>query len=142
MRDNMTKLVSAGALFKSSKTNRCFFVLRSQTSTYPGRFSLVGGKIHMNEPTLEGLTREIVEEIGFMPKVDKWTTFNKYVSSDGRFTYHSLLVITPTEFIPHLNKENDGYAWVKITNPPKPLHPRLKEVLSSDILLDCIKRFK
>lgn len=142
MRDNMAKLISAGALFKSLKTDRYFFVLRSQNSSYPGRFSLVGGKIHINEPTLEGLTREIVEEIGFMPIVKSWTSFNKYVSADGRFTYHSILITTPYEFIPHLNKENDGYAWVKIDNPPKPLHPRLKEVLSSNILLDCIKNFK
>lgn len=138
----MAKLISAGALFKSLKTDRYFFVLRSQKSSYPGRFSLVGGKIHMNEPTLEGLTREIVEEIGFLPQVDKWVSFNKYISNDKRFIYHSLLVTTPYEFIPHLNSENDGYAWVKIDNPPKPLHPRLREVLSSEILIDCIKNFK
>ena len=137
----MVKLISAGALFKSLKTGRCFFVLRSQSSSYPGRFSLVGGKIHMNEPTLDGLTREIVEEIGFMPTVDKWVAFNKYVSNDGRFIYHSLLVTTPYEFIPNLNSENTGYAWVDIENPPKPLHPRLREVLSNNILLDCIKKF-
>jgi 8-oxo-dGTP pyrophosphatase MutT (NUDIX family) len=142
MRDKMTKLISAGALFKSLKTNRYFFVLRSQTSSYPGRFGLVGGKIHINEPTLQGLTREIVEEIGFMPKVSNWTQFGEYTSSDNRFIYYSLLITTPHEFIPKLNKENDGYAWVNLDTPPKPLHPRLREVLSSDILKDCIKQFK
>lgn len=135
-------LIACGALFKSLKTDRYLFVLRSKTSSYSKRYSLVGGKIYINEPTLQGLTREIIEEIGFMPSVINWSVFNKYESSDKHFIYHSMIITTPTEFIPTLNKENDGYAWVNIDNPPRPLHPRLKEVLSSDILIDCIKKFR
>ncbi len=134
-------LIAAGALFKCTKTNRYFFVQRSQKSSYPGRFGLVGGKCHINEDILKGLSREIVEELGFMPEVLKWQNFNKFTSLDKKFVYHSVLILTPTEFIPMLNKENDGYCWCKIDNPPKPLHPRLKEVLASSMLVDCIKRF-
>lgn len=137
----MTKLVAAGALFKATNTGRYLFVLRSQKSSYPGRFGLVGGKCHINEDILNGLTRECIEELGFMPEVKKWIAFNKFESMDKKFTYHSVLVLTPKEFVPYLNKENDGYAWVSLDNPPKPLHPRLKEVLSSSVLRDCIKKF-
>lgn len=137
----MSKLIAAGALFKAMDTNRYLFVLRSQKSSYPGRFGLVGGKVHVNEDLLQGLTRECVEELGFMPDVKKWIAFNKYESMDKKFVYHSVLVLTPTEFIPFLNKENDGFAWVNLTNPPRPLHPRLREVLSSSVLVDCIQRF-
>ena len=135
-------LVAAGALFKAIDTGRYLFVLRSQKSSYPGRFGLVGGKCHINEDILKGLTRECVEELGFMPEVKKWISFNQFTSQDNKFTYHSVLILTPSEFIPNLNKENDGYAWVSIDNPPKPLHPRLREVLSSSVLRDCIKKFK
>ena len=44
-------------------------------------------------------------------------------------------------FIPNLNSENDGYAWVNIETPPKPLHPRLREVLTSEVLIKSIKDF-
>lgn len=138
----MGKLISAGGLFKCTSTNRYFFVMRSNKSSYPNRFSLVGGKIHVGEKIMEGLSREIIEELGFMPEVTKWSIFNKFTSLDKRFEYHSILILTPREFIPRLNGENSGYAWVDIETPPKPLHPRLKEVLSSSVLIDCISKYK
>lgn len=135
-------IVSAGALFKCIETDRYFFLLRSTTSSYPSRWGLVGGKVHHNEQLLEGLTREIDEEIGFVPPIEKWVAFNCFTSMDRKFCYHSFLLLTPNEFIPNLNHENDGYAWVKIDNPPKPLHPRLREVITSKVLIDSIKNFK
>ena len=134
-------IISAGALFKCTKTNRYLFMLRSSTSSYPSRWSLLGGKMHLDERILEGLQREIIEEIGFLPKITKWAAFNCFTSIDKKFQYHSVLMLTPNEFIPKLNSENDGYAWVNIENPPKPLHPRLKEVLTSEVLISSIKNF-
>lgn len=134
-------IISSGALFKAEKTNRYLFVLRSSKTSYPSRWSLVGGKVHHDELVLEGLTREITEELGFLPEITKWCPFNCFTSIDKKFQYHSCLLLTPEEFIPNLNNENDGYAWVDIDNPPKPLHPRLKEVLTSNILIDSIKKF-
>ena len=116
-------------------------MLRSSTSSYPNRWSLLGGKMHHNERILDGLQREIVEEIGFLPTIKKWVAFNCFTSMDKKFQYHSILMITPKEFIPKLNRENDGYAWVNLDNPPKPLHPRLKEVLTSQVLIDSIRNF-
>lgn len=137
----MSELVAAGALFKCTSTNRFFFLLRSTTSSYPSRFGLVGGKVHVGEHIMEGLQREIIEEIGFLPKITKWQNFNCFKSLDKKFTYHSILILTPMEFIPNINGESDGYAWVSIDNPPRPLHPRLKEVLESSVLRDSIKDF-
>ena len=134
-------IISAGALFKAEDTGRYLFVLRSSKTSYPSRWSLVGGKVHYNEEILEGLTREIKEEIGFVPKITKWCPFNCFTSMDKKFQYHSVLMLTPDEFIPNLNSENDGYAWVNIENPPKPLHPRLREVLTSEVLIKSIKDF-
>lgn len=134
-------IISAGALFKSEKTNRFFFVLRSHDTSYPCKWSLCGGKIHADEHILQGLSREITEEIGFMPTIKKWFPFNFFVSNDKKFNYHSIFVLTEDEFIPKLNHENDGYAWVDIDHPPYPLHPRLKDVLSSKILIESLKKF-
>lgn len=132
---------SAGALFKAEDTNRYLFILRSAQTSYPSRWGLVGGKVHHNEFIVEGLHREIEEELGFLPEIKKIAPFNCFTSIDKKFQYHSFLLITPTEFIPKLNHENDGYAWVDIDYPPKPLHPRLKEVITSQVLIDSIKNF-
>jgi len=134
-------IISAGALFKAEDTNRYLFILRSSKTSYPSRWSLVGGKVHYDEEILEGLTREITEELGFLPKIKKWCPFNCFTSIDKKFQYHSCLLLTPKEFKPRLNDESDGYAWVNIDNPPKPLHPRLRDVLTSNVLIDSIKKF-
>lgn len=134
-------IISAGALFKAEDTGRYLFVLRSSKTSYPSRWSLVGGKVHYNEEILEGLTREIKEEIGFVPKITKWCPFNCFTSMDNKFQYHSCLLLTPKEFLPKLNNENDGFCWVYLDYTPKPLHPRLREVLTSDVLKNSIKNF-
>lgn len=135
-------IISAGALFKCLSTNRYFFLLRSSTSSYPSRWSLCGGKIFKDEQIMDGLKRELIEELGYLPTISNWINFNWFRSIDKKFEYHSILITTPHEFIPNLNGENDGYAWVDLDNPPKPLHPRLREVLTSNILIDCIKKFQ
>ena len=78
-------IISSGALFKAEKTNRYLFVQRSSTTSYPSRWSLVGGKVHHNELVLEGLTREITEELGFLPEITKWCPFNCFTSMDKKF---------------------------------------------------------
>ena len=88
-------IISAGALFKAEDTERFFFLLRSSQTSYPSNWSLCGGKIHNDEHILEGLTREIKEEIGFVPKITKWCPFNCFTSMDKKFQYHSCLLLTP-----------------------------------------------
>lgn len=137
----MNKLIASGALFKAKDTNRYFFIQRSNKTSYSNRFGLVGGKCYDGENILDGLTREIIEEIGFMPKVISWSPFNKFISSDKHFAYTSVIIVTPKEFIPSLNSESSGYAWTTIDEPPKPLHPRLKEVFQNKVLIESLKNF-
>jgi 8-oxo-dGTP pyrophosphatase MutT (NUDIX family) len=134
-------ITSAGALIKAEDTGRFFFVLRSSLTSYPSKWSLCGGKIHSDEHVLDGLTRELSEELGFVPEITKWAAFNSFLSNDEKFSYYSLILLTPKEFMPILNHENDGYAWVNIDNPPFPLHPRLREVITRKIIKESLKNF-
>jgi hypothetical protein len=43
------------------------------------------------------------------------------------------------EFIPKLNNEHDGYAWVSFSKWPKPLHYGLKNTLSKKINLSKLE---
>lgn len=118
-------LISTGALFFCYTTQRFLFVLRNPRSSHGNTWSLVGGKIDPGELTISGLYREITEEIGFIPKIIKSVPLDAYESRDQHFKYYTWLMITDKEFIPDLNDENIGYAWVGFDGWPKPLHPGL-----------------
>jgi hypothetical protein len=51
----------------------------------------------------------------------------------------SVLIKTPLEFIPNLNKEHTAYTWVDIDNLIYPLHLRVIELLSDDLIRESIK---
>lgn len=136
------KIIAAGALFKCSKTNRCFYLLRSEKTSYSGRWGLVGGKIKKDESIIAGLCREIGEEIGFIPIIEKWIYFSQYTSPDKKLYYHSILCLTPNEFVPTLNAESCGFSWVPINIKIGPMHPGLKNVFSSDLLIQSLRDFR
>ena len=50
---------------------------------------------------------------------------------DENFLYHTFLCVVENEFIPKLNTEHDGYAWVSFGNWPKPLHQGLRKTLQN-----------
>ena len=41
------------------------------------------------------------------------------------------MCLVDSEFIPILNDEHDGYAWVSFTKWPKPLHHGLRNTLQN-----------
>ena len=135
------KLRSAGALFKAADTNRVLFLLRAPQSSFGGKFAFPGGKIYPSETLTEGLQREIIEEIGFFPEILESAPLNYFLSDDNNFKYVSVIIKTPREFIPNLNKEHSGYAWVNIDNPIYPLHIRIKEMLNQELIKESIKKF-
>lgn len=135
------KLRSAGALFKAEDSGRVLFVLRSMQKSFPNKWEFPGGKIYSSEYLTEGLKREIIEELGFFPEIIKYSPLNYFSSDDENFKYVSVIIKTPIEFIPSLNPEHTGYAWVNIDHPPYPLHIRIKELLDTSLIKDSIKNF-
>lgn len=125
----MNTYKAAGALFLAANTGHVFLQLRSNRVSNPRTFGFVGGMINPHESIMKGLAREVKEEIGFIPNYEKIYPLDVNYSDDKKFVYHTVLVIVGDEFIPQLNDESDGYAWVKIGNWPKPLHPGAKELL-------------
>jgi hypothetical protein len=52
--------------------------------------------------------------------------------------YHTFYSIVKSEFIPVLNNEHIGYAWVDGKTYPKPLHRGLFSTLNFDIIQEKI----
>lgn len=124
----MKKIICSGALFYTLDTNR-FLLLHRLKSRQNNVWGLVGGTNEDKETPWEGLRREIEEEIGFLPKIKKSIPLETFISTDEHFEFYTYLCVTENEFIPKLNDEHSGYAWVSFNNWPKPLHKGLLSTL-------------
>ena len=127
MKDNIT--VCSGALFYAQNTKRFLFLHRVQGRT-GNLWGLVGGTNEKAETPWEGLKREIFEEIG-TTEIKKTMPLETFVSNDTNFLFHTYLCVVNQEFLPTLNHEHDGYAWVNFGQWPKPLHNGLKNTLNN-----------
>lgn len=124
------KIVCSGALFYSLSTKRFLFLHRTQGKSN-NLWGLVGGTNEEAETPWEGLKREITEEISDGHTITKVIPLETFVSQDSRFLFHTYLCLVKDEFIPILNQEHDGYAWVTFGKWPKPLHQGLRNTLTS-----------
>lgn len=91
-----------------------------------------GGKIESDETLLEGLERECMEEIGYFPNTAKLIPIQKFVNNN--FTYHTFFCAVENEFVPKLNDEHVGYAWIGDGQHPRPMHPGLFSTINIDIV--------
>lgn len=89
-------------------------------------WSLWGGMMEFGEQPKQALQRELNEEMGFLPDITKIYPFDIYNSRDGHFRYYSFVCVVEEEFVPVLNIESCGYAWVNLGNWPKPMHQGAK----------------
>jgi len=128
----MNNIICSGALFYTLTTNRFLFLYRNN-SKRSNVWGLVGGTNEGAETPWEGLQREIEEEIGTLPKIEKTIPLESFISTDQHFQFHTYLCVIKKEFIPNLNNEHSGYSWASYDNWPKPLHKGLRNTLQSKI---------
>ena len=137
----MVQKTAVGTLIKAKTTNRCLFLMRNGKS-FGGQFALVGGKVRSKENGLSALAREIDEELGVIPSIIKIVPMSDFVSEDNKFRYFSMLIVVEDEFVPRLNDESSGYAWVSLRNLPRPMHPRVRKLFEQEAVVQSIERFK
>jgi 8-oxo-dGTP pyrophosphatase MutT (NUDIX family) len=127
-----------GALIYAKSTNRYLFLLRNK-SKHSGSWGIVGGKIDDGETVIQGLVREIQEEIGINYANRKFIPLETFTADNRKFVYYTFLISVNEEFVPHLNDEHRGYCWVNLEDYPKPLHPGLWRSFNFDIVMKKIK---
>ena len=137
-RMDVVNLISAGALIYCRNTHRYLFLLRNG-SKHSGSWGLVGGKIEPGETVVEGLNREIAEELGGMIKDAKLIPIEKFTSDTSKFEYHTYIITVDEEFVPILNHEHRGYCWVHLDDYPKPLHPGVWRTFKFHSVIEKIK---
>ena len=127
-----------GTFIYSVATQRYLFLLRDG-SKYAGTWGLAGGKIESGEHLLDSLYRELDEELGFDFSSTKVIPIEKFTSENNKFSYHTFLIPIADEFVPRLNYEHRGYAWVSLEDHPKPLHPGVWRTVNFKSVVKKIK---
>jgi 8-oxo-dGTP pyrophosphatase MutT (NUDIX family) len=131
---SINQIVCSGGTFLAKDTKRFLLLLRTQGKT-AGTWGLVGGKKEPSDATpVDILRREIAEEVGETPTIEKIVPLELFTSSDENFQYNTYVLIVEKEFIPTLNGEHAGYAWCDFDSWPKPLHQGVKNSLNNKVV--------
>ena len=128
---------AVGVWFRSLNTGRYLYLLRND-DRHPGTWGLPGGKLEAGETLLGGMERECIEELGSFPNYLRLIPLEKFTSADGVFSYHTWVCLIKEEFVPVLNHEHLGYAWLDRGHFPKPMHPGLWNTVNIEAVQDKI----
>jgi 8-oxo-dGTP pyrophosphatase MutT (NUDIX family) len=115
---------AVGVWFYAVNTGRYLYLMRNDPK-HPGSWGLPGGRIEPNESLRDAMFRECQEELGFVPDFIRLVPIEKFTTVDGVFAYHTFYCSVAQEFVPQLNHEHLGYAWINSGTWPKPMHPGL-----------------
>lgn len=129
--------VAVGIWFYSQNTNTYLYLMRNDHK-HPGTWGLPGGRVEPGETLMQAITRECTEELGMMPDYTKLVPLEKFTTADLNFVYHTFFCTVQQEFVPVLNDEHHGWAWIASGIWPKPLHPGLWSTVNFDAVQDKI----
>lgn len=131
--------IACGAIFVCAKTERVLLNLRAPYKSHALTWCLWGGMVEDGESPYDCLCREISEEVGYIPNIEKTNPFDVFESNDKHFRYYSYICVVEDEFIPDINKEAVGYCWSKLGIWPTPLHQGANHTLNNSESIDKIK---
>lgn len=129
---------ASGCILLSEDTKRILLQLRAPDKRNRNYWGFWGGSNEKGEMPIDCIKRELQEEVGFLPLLTKIYPLHTMISNDETFEYTTFLATTPTEFIPTINQESEGYAWVNYDRYPVPLHPGAKIVLQNPRIMSKI----
>ena len=139
MKESIIK--AAGGCIIAKDTHRILLQQRTLNGSFPRNWGFFGGKVEANENVAQALLRELTEEIALSIEDDiiKIYPLDQYHTRNGEFSYYSFAILVEKEFIPSINHESGGYAWVDTNYIPKPLHPGTRRTLFRKKKLKIIK---
>jgi len=132
-----SSITAVGVWFYSVDTQRYLYLMRNDPK-HPHCWGLPGGKSELGESLVDTMTRECQEELGNMPEYLRLMPLEKFTTADAGFSYNTFFCSVAHEFVPVLNDEHIGYAWLDSGTWPKPMHPGLWSTVNFDAVRDKI----
>ena len=136
-----SRIKAAGGCIVAQDTHRILLQQRTIDGSFPRNWGFFGGKVKDYENISQTLLRELTEEIDISIEKDviKIYPLDQYHTRNGEFSYYSFVILVEKEFIPSINQESGGYAWIDTNYIPKPLHPGTRRTLFRKKKLKIIK---
>lgn len=114
-----------GILIKCISTGN-IFLLKRGGDPFKGAWGLLSGGLEEDENPMEGLKREIQEEIKINPNIIKYRLAWTETSSKSGTKFYYYVGIVENEFKATLDDENLASGWFSKENLPTPLYPNLE----------------
>ena len=130
-------VTAVGVWFYAVDTQRYLYLMRDDPK-HPDTWGLPGGKINPGETLIDAIYRECCEELGAMPEYLKLVPLEKFTTVDGAFAYHTFFCSVSSEFVPKLNNEHTGWAWLASGVWPRPMHPGLWSTVNFEAVQEKI----
>jgi len=131
-------VAAVGVWFYAVNTGRYLYLMRDDAK-HPDSWGLPGGRIEPGETLMAAITRECEEELGAMPDYIRLVPLEKFTTADQHFVYHTFFCSVAKEFVPDLNHEHTGWAWLASGIWPKPMHPGLWSTVNFDAVQSKIQ---
>ena len=125
--------IAAGVLVKCTTTGKVLLLLRNDVADEPNTWALVSGGVDPGEDILEGLKREVNEEMQIDPNIITYKFVEEFKVEEKNMNFYYYEGFTNSEFIPTLDHENLDWGWFDKEDLPTPLYPDIKskiEVIS------------
>ena len=126
--DKPMKKKAVGVLIKCSETGNVFLMLRNDKRPV---WSLMSGGLKPDEDPMEGLIREIGEELSIDASVIEFKKIRDEEREGEDTLFHYYEGCVKNEFTPKLDHENLEYIWVSKDKLPKPLFDGMKEKIDA-----------
>lgn len=123
---------AAGIVFVAPDGDILLLYRSHVEGNYANHWGLPGGKADGDETPEQTARREVSEEIGDVP-CDGMTPLCERVTPKG-MVFTTFICPVAEKFVPTLNDEHSGYAWVPVDKPLAPIHPAVADVLSGPFM--------
>jgi len=104
----------------------------AKEENFAGHWSLPGGNGDPGESAEEAADRENAEELGNTSPQGPKRLMDRRSTPTGK-TFHTFAKPVAEKFSPKLNNEHTGAGWFGLHELPSPIHPAVKERLSTDL---------